>query len=70
MYEVASCDVFLCLKLFVPILDTLELLTISIVPCSALFESVIKGGLNNEDVSKDENGNKLRLIFVFLNITE
>ena len=37
MYEVPSVDVFLCLKLLLPFLATLELLTISISPRSALF---------------------------------
>ena len=70
MYEVPSVDVFLCLKLLLPFLATLELLTIWISPRSALFVPGKNGGLTNEPVSNDGNGNNSVLIFDFLNITE
>ena len=66
MYDIlfsSLSDVLICLKLFVPILATLELLTICILPYSALLvlpsEPAINGGLNNELVSNDEKGNCL-----------
>ena len=73
--EVPVSKVFLCSKLFVPVLATFELLTILISPPSALLlnDCVTKGGLNKPaplPTSNEEFGNKLVSTFLFCNIKE
>ena len=57
--DIVFLEVFVCFKLFDPTLDTLDPLTISIVPFVALVVLVSNGGLNKLLVSNDEFGNKL-----------
>ena len=62
-----------CNKLLVPVLATLELLTISIEPNSALLLPVIKGGLKSPSfvpTSNDGCGKSSVFILDFLYITE